>query len=401
METRPAEGKPRGGTWKDIVLYKILNQKPPGYEDMKAKTGAPAPAALPPEPVRSSLGDTLAAYDARRQGSAENPWVPAGGVVERPSEPAAEELPDKRPASVPWTTLEDSGSNRAWRRTGRTVLIVALLFFAWVGFRTAFFSSGDDGAAELPAAITFDTAQAQGVATRFAATALTWNEDAPDSHSEAVGLDYVDGESDLGWNGKGRQYANRVIAGPVQVADDGQSAVVTVYVDAYEYEREEGETEWTLAASQWLTVEVPVSWTADGRRLVATAAPALTGQAAPSAVPGDGPAALTDGELTAATKQTAEAFFEAYGAGDVSAVEAPGANIAAPVSGWKFKALTSWSVDQVDGNADRRVAHATVTWSSADQVEELTQTYRLSLALVSSGGQDRWQVEAITAGEAR
>lgn len=375
--------------WKTTVFQRLLNLPEPGYDAKAAKAAkqaaregvAPGSFAPPVEPQRSAV----------------NPWVAAAtGAPTAPQAPEKARLvgaPITTASGVPWQIAEGSKSAKAWRRIGRVAATIVIALFAWVGFRSTFFPGEEAPPPELPASVTFDSQSASGVATRFAIAALTWNEDAPERQSQAVALDYADGPSNLGWNRKGRQDVAQAIAGGLVIADDGASAIATVLVQLVSYTREGSEGDWTWVATEWASVEVPVQLS-DGR-MVATGPPSLTGQ--PEPVAPELPATpKSDEALTTVTADTAEAFFVAYGAGDVAAVEAPGAAIDAPTDRWEFDSLATWQV--FEGEGETRQALATVVWGVAGEPQTYTATYDVTLSTVSGGGADRWQVSAITAG---
>jgi len=337
-----------------------------------------------PEPKMKLEEESLSAPEAA------NPWAEAAagppGVARRPVSTATD---------VPWRISDDSHTAHTWRRIARTSVLVLLVLFAWIGVRTAFMSGQDRPQVSTSAAVRFDTTAASGTAARFVMSAMTWDEDSPKVHSQAVGLDYPGG-GDLGWNGKGRQNVATVLPEGVAVASDGKHAIVTVLVQLEVYTRAAPGEAWTLVSSGWSTVEVPVA--VSHGRMVATGAPAPVGQTAPT-----WPANLTpppgDGDLSKATQEGARAFFVAYGAGDVSAVEAPGATITAPTDRWEFSELSGWQVDT--GAGQSRTATATVIWQDPDTPDTpvtYTVTYAVTLVQVTGGGGDRWQVSAITTG---
>lgn len=365
--------------WKQVVFQRLLNLPEPGYDAQKAKAAKAARrAGNAPEPVEPEAPSSAPA----------NPWLAAASGGEAPSR-----TPITTASNVPWQIAEGSKSARAWRRIGRIAAAVVLALFAWVGFRTTFFPAPPASAPALPASVTFDSEAASGVASRFAIAALTWNEDDPTAHAQAVAMDYAQGESNLGWNRQGRQDVANAIPAGLDVAGDGQSAVATVLVQLVSYLRPADAEGWQAVATEWSTVEVPVSLA--GGRMVATGAPSLTGAVQPADV--ELPArAEGDEELTTATRATAEAFFTAYGEGDVAAVEAPGASIVAPADRWVFGSLAAWQVNE--GEGENRTATASVVWTVPDEPQTYAATYVVTLSTVTGGGADRWQISAITAG---
>jgi hypothetical protein len=297
------------------------------------------------------------------------------------------------PTGVPWQIATESNGARTWRLVLRIATLVVLTLFAWVGVRETFFTSQVEQALDLPVSVTFDNQAASGVASRFAMNALTWDEDSPTTHAAGVALDYGTGSDNLGWNGKGRQDAVEAIPAGVAVAKDGERATVTVLVRLVSYERAAPDQPWEQTDDQWGVVEVPVAQS--NGRMVATGAPAPVGEPAPRTPPA-ATTATPDVDLTALTRSSAESFFTAYGEGDVSAVEAPGATIQAPSDWWTFGTLTGWQA--YTGTGDTRTATAEVTWTVPDEPQTYTVIYTVTLTLVSGGGSDRWQVSDVTTG---
>lgn len=357
---------------------------------------------------RQRQAQRRAARAARRQGSpvegeqpqelhTANPWAKVARAPTPEGRPEAATTPVVTSTGVPWSLSEESASARNARRTLRVIVAVLLIFFVWVGVRTSLAdltaSEGEGsggGVAELPAAATFDTTAAAGIATRLSISALEWNaENDGEGRQQAIAADYRAEDDPLDWNGKGRQEVLNAIPGGVTVADSGDAAIATVLVKVQHYTRE-GEA-WSAGETEWLTVQVPLIL--DGGRMYATAGPAIVGDATAVAYP---PAAAADNDhdLSNETAATGEAFFAAYATGDVSAVEAPGATITAPATEWTTATVTEWTV--AEGKGDTRYATATVEWTNEATEEQITNTYRVTLTQVTGGGADRWNVSAIT-----
>lgn len=361
--------------WKHLIVHRLLNLPERDTNPPKAVTTQASPAA------------------AAQADPGRNPWVAAAAT--RPAETTSHgggERSITTATEVPWRIADEPRSVRTWRRAGRTAVVVVLVLFAWVGVRTTFFPAAAPEAPPLPVALTFDSEAAEGVATRFVVSALTWNEDKSGAHAQAVALDYAGGRDDLGWNGKGRQDVTQAIPAGVVVLDE-RAAVVTVLVRTVTSTRNAADEPWKAGEEEWSTVQVPVA-VVDGR-MVATGAPGLTGQVAPGR-PARTPAAKSDEALTKSTRDGAQAFFVAYGEGDVSAVESPGARIVAPGDRWEFSALVGWQV--YDGSGETREATATVTWAVPGEPQTYTVTYSVTLSKVSGGGADRWQVSNLITG---
>lgn len=365
--------------WRHVVMQRILNLPEP-----KAKQASASAAPSGPNPWKQASAQTSA------DGAADpNPWRQASAP--RPDRAGPSSVP-ATPTGVPWQLVETKKA-KAWRRVGRTALVIVVGVFAWVGLRTTFFPAPQPEPAPLPVSVTFDDQTATAVATRFAGATLTFDEDHPDERAAQVALDYGGRDSaDLGWNRKGKQDVVSLIPPTVTPAEDGKSAMVTLLVRTVAYSRPTTADPWEAGPAQWLTVAVPVSVTAT--RVVATAAPTLVGETAPPRPPA--PAGVAeDSDLTSSTRRTAEAFFTAYGEGDVSAVEAPGAGVAAPTSQWRMQALPAWTVEKGTGTGTTRTATATVTWGYDGQTATLTQTYTVTLTPVRASDTDRWQVSAV------
>lgn len=355
--------------WRHVVLHRVLN-----LPERKVPSSEPAASAEGSNPWKQASAAPGPAPTPAPSGS--NPWKQA-------------QPPPRTPTGVPWQLVETRKA-KVWRRLGRAVLVVVLGLFAWVGVRTTFFPAPEPEPEPLPVAVTFDNETAAAVAARFAGAALTFDEDHPDERADLVALDYGGDSTDLGWNRKGKQDVVSLIPSTVTPASDGTSAVVTVLVRTVGYSRPTTADPWVAEPAEWVTVAVPVSVTSS--RVVATAPPTLVGDRGPSRPPA--PTAIAeDGDLTSSTRETAEAFFVAYGEGDVSAVEAPGATVAAPTSSWRMQALTDWSVEK--GTGSTRTATATVVWGYDGQTATLTQTYAVTLTPVRASDTDRWQISAI------
>lgn len=339
--------------WKHFIVHGVLNQP----ERQKAPEPEAAPAA--------------------------EKWAKAGEAVAT-----------TKPEAAPWHIEDDRSAGRFVRKLVKGAVVAGVVLFAWVGLRTAVQGDYPEPALELPASVSFDRTAAAGVGERFATSFLTWEEGKQPQHAEAVALDFYAGASDLGWNGKGKQAVRSAIAADVTVDPDGTEARVLVFVDVVTYvPNEDPENPWKTSGSEWMTVEVPVAH--DGNRVVATGTPVFVGTPETSYRP----ASDKRGEDTALSEDTqtaAEAFFDAYGEGDVSAVIAPGAVVAAPLlTGWTVESITDWTVYKGDG--EDREARAAVTWET-EAGTAITQTYDLTITRVTGASGERWQISAIHGG---
>ena len=129
--------------------------------------------------------------------------------------------------------------------------------------------------------------------------------------------------------------------------------------------------------------------------------PILIGVPAPVTPPAGG-TPITDAALTENTRDMATNFFTTYATGDVSAVTAPGSTIVAPVTTADAE-VTGWTVYTPEatptptatptGTDVERQATAIVTWTSGEVVT--TQTYQVTISLVSGQTDSRWQVSAL------
>lgn len=325
--------------------------------------------------VRPKRGSTPPAQPPAPS-SPRSPWEQAGA-------------PAGAGSRVPWQVEQDRTSPR-WVIAVKVGAVCVLVIWALVGVRSVLTADRQSTpAVELPVSVTFDTAAAQGVAVRVVRLALAWDEDRASERASALSMDYTGQDRSVGWSGKGRQDIADVTAGHVEVTSS-ERAVVEVTARVRAYERKSSDSSWEPVGDwSWVSVQVPVA--DSGGRMVVTGAPALVGRAGAQAPTSSGAGRSQDVALTEDTKSGATAFFEAFGAGDVSAVEAPGAQIVAPASSWTVQDLT-WEV--FEGSGTTRDARAQVTWAISGN-QTLTQVYAVTCSLVSAGGADRWQVSAV------
>ena len=238
----------------------------------------------------------------------------------------------------------------------------------------------------------FPSDEARAIATRYAVSYLTWDEDNADARPAQIGLDLAAGlDSRAGWNGRGKQTADVAYPGAVKPDANGLTAAVDVRVRVLAFAKKGGA--WVPGAVSWERLSVPVVKTAS--RVVASGPPTFVPDER-AALPDNMPeAGVPDDDLTAATRKDAEAFFGAYAESDnkVSAVTAPGSTIRSLNGAVKFGQLKDWQV--FTGNDDERRATAAVTWDGAGETT-LDQTYTLTLRrTVATDGAQRWQVAAV------
>ena len=295
------------------------------------------------------------------------------------------------PGQAPWSTEPESSFSTWARRFFRGLVVAVLLLAAITGVRSWI---SPNGAPEtvVSGQSSFPADEARAVATRYAVSYLSWDETNPDARSAQVELDLAAGlDSRAGWNGRGKQAADRAYPGEVKLDPSGVTAAVDVRVQIQSYVKR-GRV-WAPGPSSWERLSVPVARTAS--RVVASGPPTFVPDET-SALPDNMPeAGVPDDDLTAATLKDAEAFFSAYAESDnkVSAVTAPGSTIRSLNGAVKFGDLKDWQV--FTGNDDERRATASVTWDGAGDTT-LDQTYTLTLRrTVATDGAQRWQVAAV------
>lgn len=395
--------------FRELLLRRVLNLPTPEQKAAGAAKQAqrraeraarkrgeqpPTAPAAPAAPVVPPPSD-----GARwRPVSAEaNPWANLSTAAAAGEGSAATPRPVVKTPTGAAFELAPANTGAMWLgRALRVSGLVVLLLFAWVGIRETFIDRDDTSAVvetggEIPPALLFDTSAAGGTAARLTMNTLSWDEDADqDSRISSIADDLAGGDDPIVWNGAGRQDVITAIPAGVLVAEDGQAAIVTVQAQVRPYERTD-EGEWEAQPSAWLTVHVPVAVEAD--QIVAVGGPAIVGDAEATAWP-ELDRTDRDTDLTVDTRATAEAFFVGYGAGDVSALQAPGAAITAPTSSWTVASVPEWSV--LVGSGDTRYARATVVWTVEDTDVQIRSNYVVTLTQVSGGGADRWEVSAIT-----
>ncbi|MDX2969662.1 conjugal transfer protein [Kribbella solani] len=296
------------------------------------------------------------------------------------------------PGQTPWSTEPESSFSTWARRFFRGLVVVVLLLAAISGIRS-WISPNKTPETIVSGQSSFPADEARAVATRYAVSYLTWDENTPDARPAQVGLDLAAGlDARAGWNGRGKQTADVAYPGQITVDPNGLTASVDVRVRVHSFTRQ-GNNGWASGPVSWQRVSVPVVRTS--ARVVASAPPTFVPDvraALPSNMPGNG---TPDDDLTAATQKDAEAFFSAYAESDnkVSAVTAPGSTIRSLNGAVKFGQLKDWQV--YTGNDDERRATAAVTWDGVGDTT-LDQTYTLTLRrTVATDGAQRWQVAAV------
>ena len=295
------------------------------------------------------------------------------------------------PGQTPWSTEPESSFSTWARRFFRGLVVVVLLLAAISGIRS-WIAPNKKPETVVSGQSNFPAADASAVATRYAISYLTWDENNPDARPAQIGLDLASGlDSRAGWNGRGKQTADVAYPGEVKADANGVTAVVDVRVRVYTFTRQ-GKN-WAAGPITWERISVPVARTTS--RVVVSGPPTFVpDERAP--LPSNMPdAGKPDEDLTTATEKDAEAFFSAYAESDnkVSAVTAPGSTIRSLNGAVKFGELKDWQV--YAGNDDERRATAAVTWNGVGDTT-LDQTYTLTLRrTVATDGAQRWQVAAV------
>jgi hypothetical protein len=295
------------------------------------------------------------------------------------------------PGQPPWSHEPETSFSTWARRFFRGLVVVVLLLAAISGVRS-WFPANRTPETVASNQSSFPSDEARAVATRYAVSYLNWDETAPDARPAQIALDLAAGlDSRAGWNGRGKQTADRAYPGEVKVDSSGVTAVVDVRVEVRSYTKRGAA--WVAGPYSWERLSVPVARTAS--RIVASGPPTFVPEeraALPDNMPESG---VPDDDLTAATLKDAEAFFSAYAESDnkVSAVTAPGSTIRSLNGSVKFGELKDWQV--FTGNDDERRATAAVTWDGVGDTT-LDQTYTLTLRrTVATDGAQRWQVAAV------
>ncbi|WP_169501751.1 conjugal transfer protein [Kribbella catacumbae] len=343
-------------------------QAPPGQPPAAGTTGQPpAGGNRPPERLR--------------QRSPHGAHAAPGPVRE----------PILEPNQTPWST-EPESSFSTWARRFFRGLVVAVLLLAAISGIRSWVRPNNVPSTVVTGQSGFPADEARAVATRYAVSYLNWDEANADARPAAIGLDLAAGlDARAGWNGRGKQTADKAYPGEVRVASGGVTAVVDVRVQVRAFTK--SGRAFVPGPYTWQRVSVPVARTSS--RVVASGPPTFVADER-AALPDNMPeAGVPDDDLTAATLKDAEAFFSAYAESDakVEAVTAPGAAIRSLNGVVKLGDLKAWQV--YTGNDDERRATAAVTWNGAGDTT-LDQTYSLTLRrTVAADGAQRWQVAAV------
>jgi conjugative transposon protein TcpC len=359
--------------------------QPPGTQPPAGQVPPGAPPGQPPVASRSTgqppEGGTRQP-ERLRQRSPHGAHAAPGPVREAILEPN----------QTPWATEPESSFSTWARRFFRGLVVAVLLLAAISGVRSWVRPNNPTTIGGQTTQSGFPSDEARAVATRYAVSYLNWDEGNPDARPAQIGLDLAAGlDARAGWNGRGKQTADKAYPGEVKVDPSGVTAVVDVRVQVRAFTR--SGRSFVPGPYTWQRVSVPVARAAS--RIVASGPPTFVADER-AALPDNMPeAGVPDDDLTAATMKDAEAFFSAYAESDekVEAVTAPGAAIRSLNGVVKLDDLKSWQV--YTGNDNERRATAAVTWDGAGDTT-LDQTYSLTLRrTVAADGAQRWQVAAV------
>lgn len=278
--------------------------------------------------------------------------------------------------------LLQDGRRHKIGRVLQAVAVTALVILAGLGVRSLFASphqvvSPQSGAAvEIPETLGVDTVAASEVAQSIARAYLTLD----DPNARKHRLEQTWGQAgNAGWDGQGSLSLSGNAYTVATTVLDGHRVDVTVAVYA-NVDAEKG-------LGGWIGVKVPIQLT--NGHASAAGSPRIVGLPAPEPLPNT-EKSEADADLTAKTRDAVAAFFTAYATGDVSAVAAPGATINAPRPIGQIS-LTDWRAYKGDGQI--RTGIATIIWHIGGA--QLTHTYDITLAEVSSTAGSKWQVQEV------
>lgn len=379
--------------FKDILLYRVLGMPTP-EQRAAVKSGEKTWTVFGKSRSRRSRIE-----NSGSQAEDDNPWLvhdleegTDSDTAPRSSSPSS----SGQPKTVPWEEHEETRQDSFLRVLVRGGVIVVLVMLVLTGLRSWFFDRDDQGpaTAPVPAAATYPQAAASGIAERVARSYLTWDEENTGVRTERLALDLApDALNDnAGWNQRGKQTVATAATVAVDVTDES-TARVTVAALVTPWAK--NGDKWTPGKEVWRSVEMPVVQTSE--RLIVPTMPALVGMPQPQPIDAAEPPDA-DSAATTASREDAEAFFEAYGTKpDVSALIAPGESLTGiGDESVKFANLREWTV--YVGDDKTRSARALVTWQVGDT--ELTQPYDLTLVAVAQGDQSRWQIASVAGGNA-
>ena len=313
--------------------------------------------------------------------------------------------PRARTGSTAWEIEKEPRGMRGWLWLLRVLVVGTLLILSGLGVVRIIQGNPEPPEYTIPATVTVDTDAATATAMRFAENYLTWDQTAPEEHAAAIARDWADA-GDGGWNKRGKQTATDASVLAVFPLDANRVDVsVLIWVVPGVLDEEE-----TPAEPHWVALKV-ATLVSDTRASVIDTPIFIGVPPADSAPTHSTP--VTDPALTDKTRDMAARFFASYASGDVSEVAAPGATIVAPltsaeatVSGWTVyvappvptQSDSPASVDSPEAGTtpepdSERQATAVVTWTEGEVTT--TQTYQVTISLVSGQTESRWQVSAL------
>ncbi|MFJ5099256.1 hypothetical protein [Streptomyces sp. NPDC088557] len=349
--------------------------------DRRAKARNPA-AGVPAQPVNPW---ETAARQLQDQRTAQTTTAPASAQGPRAADPSG-------PAAPPWVTVPESSGSAFARRLGRGALWTLVAAFALLGAKSVLLPKTPPPPAQTTAppqsGPAYPADQARAAAARFARSYLAWDEQAPQTRAAGLAAVLPDGaDTEMGWNGKGRQEVLAVEPGTVTAAPQRQARVrVDVLVRS---------TVPPVLPARWVGLDVPV--VAVSGQVVVTGPPGLVGIPATGPAAPELPAPAADSDLTGQTAEAVRRFFAVYAdGGDTEAVTAPGASVPPLPAGFTLTGVTSWTAHQ--GSGATRTGTALVTWQTGGA--QIEQTYRVELTRVASADAQRWQVAAVHGGTA-
>ena len=185
------------------------------------------PAARQPEPSSARPPDQSAGHrPARTFETAIAAWCPPG--------PGAGPGCGRARAG-PWSTESESSFSTWARRFFRGLVVVVLLLAAISGVRS-WISPNRTPETVVSGQSSFPSDEARAVATRYAVSYLTWDEDNADARPNQIGLDLAAGlDGRAGWNGRGKQTADIAYPGEVKPDSNGVTAAVDVRVKVHSF----------------------------------------------------------------------------------------------------------------------------------------------------------------------
>ena len=322
-------------------------------------------------------------------------------VLNLPDTPPPAEEDEPAPAPVGpaggWH-VEDEDSRRRWVRVlGRGLLWGAVVLFVLLGVRSLFVQP--KVGVQQEQGETFPVAAAQAAAGRFASSYLTHSGDGEQREQRRSELaPLVAPGVDVGeWAGSGTSRVGQVLPGAVTVSSSATATVsVTALVTSTPASagKENPDQEPPVPTRQWVSLSVPV--VAQGARVGVSGPPAFVAAPSPPQRPREADSVPDDSAVTASTREAAVAFFKAYAGDDRAALiqaAAPGAQLE-PLGGQiALVGLDAWHVPE--GDAQTRIARATVTWDVAGS--SIQQNYRLTLTATSAGQARSWRVQRVDA----